>query len=290
MRLMRACEATRSQLASLNYPVYASPKIDGIRFVHRKKSLQSRTLKDLPNLELQQRFGNIPILNNLEGEITIGNPMDAHVFRKTSSYVMSKHAKEDMIDLVSLFVFDITDKDDLPYSERYKLLQELSGSFPKGMCLLEQTLITSYVYLMDYEANALNMGAEGIMIRVPNTLYKHGESTLSKMELIKLKRFCDSEAKIIDVIESTINRDTLGSILVQDIKTKIEFNIGTGFTHYEKDIIWKKKKRFIGQYVKYKYSPMGEYNKPRFPVYLGFRDPIDIIDFPEKEIIQMLNS
>lgn len=288
-KLMHARDISPAQLKSLNYPVYVSPKLDGIHFYHHNKKMNSRAFKALPNLELQTRFGNENILKNIEGEITIGNPVAEDVFKKTHSFVMSRHIKEDMIDKVGLYIFDITDKDNLTFHDRYKLLQSMADKFPEGVYLLEQTLVYSLEELLNFEKDALNKGAEGIMIRNPLSLYKFGDSTLAEKEIVKLKRFKDSEAIIIDIYPMIGHPEKAGGVLVRDIKTKVEFGLGTGFTDEERKDIWRRHKAMIGKIVKYKYMKTSGYSKPRFPSFLGFRDPIDIIDFPKEEMSALLN-
>ncbi len=288
-RVMHACEIYPSQLEKMKYPVYVSPKLDGIHFIQRGQKLESRTLKILPNLELQIRFA-IPEIRNMEGEITIGNPMAHDVFKKTHSFVMTRHAREDMIDKIGLYVFDLTDRDNLTYGQRYSLLQSLSKKFPDGIYLMEQTLVHSAKELLEFEKDALDKGAEGIMIRDPDSHYKYGDSTLSHMELVKFKRFLDGEAKILNVFPMIGHPDKAGGALVKDIKSGVEFGLGTGFSKAERIELWKRRKAVIGKIVKYKYTKISGYEKPRFPTFLGYRDPIDILDFPVNEFTEMLNQ
>jgi DNA ligase-1 len=68
----------------------------------------------------------------------------------------------------------------------------------------------------------------------------------------------------------------LGSLIVRDLITQTEFEIGTGFTAVERQVLWAQQKRLVGQVVKYKHQKSGEKDKPRFPVFLGFRNGVDI--------------
>lgn len=55
----------------------------------------------------------------------------------------------------------------------------------------------------------------------------------------------------------------------------IKFSIGSGFTQEEREAFWAIRDKLPGRLVKYKYFPVGVKDRPRFPVYLGWRDPID---------------
>ena len=153
--------------------------------------------------------------------------------------------------------------------------------------------------LLAYEAKVLLEGYEGIMIRSPNSPYKFGRSTLKEGWLLKLKRFVDSEATILEIYEQMSNQneaekdafgrtkrssalsgqipaDTLGGFRVKDLKSGVEFGIGSGFDDRLREEVWNHKEEYIGRIVKYKYQKIGEKIAPRFPVFLGFRDVRDI--------------
>jgi DNA ligase-1 len=143
-----------------------------------------------------------------------------------------------------------------------------------------------------YEAEQVALGHEGIMLADPNAPYKFGRATTKGGELLKVKRFEDSEAVVIGIQEEMFNgneaqtnelgrtkrstakdglvgKGTMGALIVRDVKTGVEFNIGTGFTAADRQ-------RFalggiLGEVVKYKSFPIGVKDKPRHPVYLGLR-------------------
>ena len=64
------------------------------------------------------------------------------------------------------------------------------------------------------------------MIKDPNSMYEGNRSK----KLLKVKKYQDSEAKVL-AIEQGSGRcsNMMGSIFVQDIKSGVEFKIGTGF-------------------------------------------------------------
>ena len=65
-----------------------------------------------------------------------------------------------------------------------------------------------------------------------------------------------------------------------DVKTGVEFReIGTGFTAQERADIWQDRRIYAedadAPLVKYKHFPSGAKDKPRHPVFLGWRDSRD---------------
>jgi DNA ligase 1 len=98
------------------------------------------------------------------------------------------------------------------------------------------------------------------MIKDPNSAY---EGKRSK-KLLKVKVFQDAEAKVL-AIEKGQGRlaNLMGKILVKDIKSGVEFRIGTGF-----DDAKRKSPPKIGTIVTYKFQNLTDAGIPRFPVYM----------------------
>ena len=287
-----------SDTSKLSYPVIASPKLDGVRAVVRDGIVWSRTNKPIPNKYVQDMFGS-GAFNNLDGELICGDPRDRDVYRKTVSAVMSEDGEPD----VTFNVFDIFAPmvASLPFSDRLIVVNawESADSFSYWDCvkLVKQTPIRSERELLDYETQCLEAGYEGVMVRSPSGPYKFGRSTEREGYLLKLKRFLDSEAVVLGAVELQHNLNdkdeqgkrsskkegktaggTLGALVVEDLKTHVAFEIGTGFTEEERASLWGdfNSGSLIGSIVKYKYFPTGSKDKPRFPTFLGFRDKRDM--------------
>jgi DNA ligase-1 len=56
----------------------------------------------------------------------------------------------------------------------------------------------------------------------------------------------------------------------------VEFDLGTGFTSGQRRDLWVGRGKLKGKLVKYKFQPTGVKDKPRFPVFIGFRDARDL--------------
>ena len=282
MKPMLACEV---DLSKLKFPVLASPKLDGVRALVRDGLVLSRSLKPIPNRHIQLMYGR-PELEGLDGELILGDPTHPEAYRRTVSALMSIEGEPD----VDFYVFDRWDRD-YPYNE-VTLSYELT--IP-----VFYTWIRTLYELEEYEVAILDKGYEGVILRDPQSPYKFGRSTAKEGYLLKLKRFADSEAEIIGFEElmhnhneATINEtghterstkqdgllpaNTLGSLIVRDIHSGVEFKIGTGFTADERQKFWNLRATLRGALVKYQYFPTGSKEKPRFPSFQGFRNHSDM--------------
>jgi len=78
-------------------------------------------------------------------------------------------------------------------------VMKFAGKYP--ITLVDQRLIHFLAELETMEEKALAEGHEGIMVRRPSGLYKHGRATEKSQDLLKIKRFADDEAIVIGVTE-----------------------------------------------------------------------------------------
>lgn len=312
--MLAASINTETQLA--RWPLVVSPKIDGIRAVGSRPGLLSRTLKPLPNAQLQDAFQFAlwmePRLRWLDFEVTNSpDPKRAgNTFNAVQSSVMTKTHTQ---TCWQLWAFDHLEDMDAPYwgpGGRHSKLTEILNSGPlkvfakRGLNTslvvrkVPQILVASLDALRLIEEDFLRQGWEGLMVRDPKSRYKCGRSTVRELCLGKVKQFEDSEAKVTGFVEQFTNTNDatvdargytkrsshqankiptgrLGALVGEDPKFgRIE--IGTGFTEAERQHIWDNQAQYVGQLVKYKYFPIGVQDKPRFPVFLGWRNPIDL--------------
>ena len=303
MKPFKPMLATAAQISRLRFPLYASPKLDGIRAVVREGSVVSRNLKPIPNAQVQAAFG-LHGLTGLDGELIVGPSTAPDVFRATSSGVMSSHGSPDVV----FHVFDCVRDPCAPFVERQAHAEELVAGFggvlddQPRIVIVEQRLVLSLAELLAMEEDFLNDGYEGLMLRDGGAPYKYGRGTVTAQDLLKLKRFEDAEAVIIgfdellhNSNEATINdvgirsrstakaglvgRETLGALRVRGITGHFagcEFNVGTGLDAATRELIWTMREDWLGRVIKYKYFPIGSKGAPRFPVFLGERSTSDM--------------
>ncbi len=295
-----------ADLPKLRFPLIGSPKIDGIRGSVQDGQLVSNTLKLIPNRELRLAFSRLEF-EGLDGELVEGDPTAVDVFQKTSSVVMSD---DKPASNVTWFVFDKFDAD-LEYSQRMiracSQLFDLPGRPPMTARIVwvHTKWLHSLAELLDYEAECLEKGYEGIMLRNPKEKYKQGRSTLTTQGLLRRKPRLDAEALILDCYEEMENRNeavangighmkrstsqagkvgkgTLGGFVVRGLTAfeGIQFNIGGFGTVPEMQAEWNKFKAGVdspvGKILKFNYQAVGNKIKPRQPIAVGYRDVRDV--------------
>jgi DNA ligase-1 len=297
MKPMLAYQKQIPDLAALRFPLLVSPKLDGVRAIKVANRLMSRNLKEIPNKFIQKAFETIP--SGIDGELVFGDPTD-DPYRATVSAVMSEDGEPD----VTYYIFDACNLTD-PFTFRFELVKTLGGL---AMMAGLNVRVVPHVWVYDVEdllkaeEEFVSQGYEGLMIRDPNGPYKFGRSTLKEGYLLKLKRFYDSEALVIGLYEKLHNTNeakknalgrterstckagmvgagVLGGFDVRGLKgdfAGVEFKIGGKFKAAERKKFWKERESLIGKIAKYKYFPVGSKDKPRFPIFLGWRDPIDL--------------
>lgn len=269
--------------------LWLSPKLDGIRAIVRDGVVMSRNLKPIPNAHVQKMFGH---LEHYDGELIVGDPTSKTVYHDTYSGVMSSDGEPN----VRFFAFDHIEEPDADYETRYEKLVESDV-----VVVLCQHMVCNRDEIHALEERYLEEGYEGVMLRKargPNSKYKFGRATARSCTLLKCKRFTDSEAMIIgfeelmkngneattDALghtvrsshqENLIPMGTLGALVCRTPEG-VEFRIGTGFDQKTRQYIWNNKEYLDRQMVRFKSFKIGEKDAPRFPVYLGFRSPIDM--------------
>ena len=277
-----------SSLDKLFFPCYCTPKFDGIRCLIKDGVAVSRTLKPIRNKHVQAMLKGLP--DGLDGELMLEYTAN---FSEISSAIMREEGEPKFRYLVFDYIMQ------KGYLQRLEYLELQASLVSRFVSVILPTKINNLLEFEMFEKKCLEAGFEGVMIRKGDGPYKFGRSTSNEGYLLKWKRFMDSEAEILGYVEQTHNANekekdafgnskrsqhkenlipvgTLGALLVCDVKTKIEFSIGTGFNGADRAYIWSLREKFIGHIVKYKYQEIGVKGKPRFPVFLGFRDKDDM--------------
>jgi len=284
MKPILACEVP---LDKINLPVYCSVKLDGIRCIAIQGVAYSRSMKPIRNKFIQSYFKEHN-LHGLDGELCVGNN-----FQESTSGIMSIDGEPDF----TYHVFDFWDSG-LMYINRLAFL--CVCVWPSRINILDQEKCSTIEAIQFCHDVALIAGYEGLIVRSIMAPYKQGRSSPKEQYLIKYKPHADSEAVIIGFEEQKentnivtfneigysqrscekdgyIGKDTLGSFTVCNDEFG-EFSVGTGIGL---DIplraeIWANKDKYIGKIIKFKYQPFGVKDKPRFPVFIGFRDGDDL--------------
>lgn len=287
--LAETCE----DLSMLVYPVIASPKLDGIRCLIKDGVALSRTLKPIRN-ETVQAWAKLWgwVVDGLDGELICGEH-DETVFNRTTSCVMSASGGDGWV----FWCFDRWNSAE-PYVERIRVIKALATHNADRFKLVPTRTCRNEVELRAFEDECLKRGFEGVMVRKPDGPYKMGRSTVKEGYLLKVKRFADAEATIVGFGERMHNenpeeRDAtgkmdrstardglrpagdLGYLFVRDAEGR-HFKIGSGFTAAQRVELWAQRNKLMNRLVKYKHFEQGAIDAPRFPIFLGLRDPDDV--------------
>lgn len=285
----------------LRFPMYESLKLDGIRCVIRravsgKVIAYSKTFKPIRSKFVQDNFAKEEYLG-LDGELILGNPADPLVCNKTYSAVMTSGCNQP----VDFYVFDQFTFGQDPFEKRLQYIQDAQSKLPfPRLYVIEQKLARSWEEVLADEQEALSKGFEGLILRTPLGPYKFGRSTLIEQYLLKLKRVAEADAQIIGFTELMINQNapildamgyqkrssskegkipgnTLGTLILRDLETDIEFEVGSGWDDAFGLEVWNNKEKYLNGFCTYKHFPIGRVNKPRQPIFKCLRDASDIL-------------
>lgn len=284
--------AKKPVFENIKFPVMATPKIDGIRCLVIDGKAVSRSFKPIPNHHIRNWIeANCP--NGFDGEILCGDG-----FSDVQSMVMGREGEPKFTYLVFDYVKDSLIK---PYSSRVQDLNDaLDGKSLENVKILLPEVALTLEELKDIMQRHLAEGREGTMIRDPGSPYKCGRASLKEGFLTAIKYFEDGEAEVYGFEELMHNENektqdafgrsersskkenmtpgnTLGAFLVRKADgTEFKIGTGQGLTAALRKQIWDNKDQYLGKLVHYRSQPHGVKDKPRIPVWHGFRSPEDM--------------
>jgi DNA ligase-1 len=271
----------------------ATFKEDGIRGVVLG-DLASRSMKKIPNLELQARSKNKPY------------GLDCELANRELDYNIVQSIVMDAIDPRSVEIkFHIIDMWDggkgVPYVERLEIAKFLCRDLP-DVIPAEPVVCPTAESLFLYFKEVEQEKGEGICWRLPDSKYvqkdtKDNRSTWNEQYLLKLCRFMRAEATVIGFIEEMLNtnapapdflgrmkrptykdgmvgKHTLGALLVRN-QAGLVFPV-SGFTDKLAAEIWDNQEAWLNTTIVYKSKTHGVKVKPRSPIYVGKRNEIDL--------------
>ena len=279
------------RMNALSFPLLATPKLDGIRCLKINGQALSRSFKPISNRFIREWIeSNLP--DGVDGELIVKGT----TFNETAGHVGRESGEPDF----TFAVFDyVSDGLDVPYASRMQELARLPD-YERVEKVLPQE-IRSLDELMVYEERCVAEGYEGVMIRTPGSPYKCGRSTEREGFLLKIKRFEDAEAVVLDTYEGMSNlnpaekdafgrtkrssalagligRGELGGFIVRHVDTGVEFRLG--YNHVvggiDRITLWEQREQVIGRMVKFLHQPSGAKEAPRFPKFCGFREAWDL--------------
>lgn len=194
----------------------------------------------------------------LDGELWIARKM----FQKTIS-VVKRLEWGDGANLVKYVVYDMPHLT-CGFEERMEALEQVClSSNSKILKFHPQTLCKGRMQLKQ-DLDAIEaLGAEGLMLRKPGSLYEAQRSNT----LLKVKPFKDTEALVIGHKPGKgRHKGTMGALVLR-MPSGVEFDLGTGFSDAE-----RRNPPTIGSTVSYRYTELTNDGKPKCTGFLCLRD------------------
>lgn len=306
-----------SRLGELEYPCYASFKIDGYRCLvwHGRAWTRSGKEHQAPVVQrLAKSLGQMLSLDNwaLDGELVV----PGLGFNKAGGLLR----RADYNGPVRYVIYDLV-APGLNFRTRLEIMKQMQGMLEEQaredpskylpVRFLRHWWIENEEQLLELEKDALAHGEEGLCTRAPYAEYKHKRGTLNDQCLLKLKRWSQAEARVIRVEprmenqnpqeeqawglvkrssaqDGLVETDALGALVVQGINgpwAGVEFRVGSflGLEDEDKRELWRAREKLPGQILTYKWLPIGSLDKPRHPVFLGWRPDWDMDGEQEQE-------
>lgn len=296
--MLAATIETPEDLDTIDYPVFASPKLDGVRCLTDSYSDPwSRKGESFENSYIKELFQRHELVD-LDGELGIGNPTDKEFFTRTSAWLRRMDDRQ-LLEPIVYYVFDRISYED--YQARFmEVAVDYEVSTPEFVVKkLEQVLCRNKAEVLVLEEKWFDQGYEGIMLRgaIYTAPYKHGRASMRSQQLMKYKRFADTEGTLIGFEEGKTNnneatKDALGhtkrssakagktpngrvgTLLVSSpaFQETVRIGTGIGLTHEVREDMLNNPGKYIGRTITFTYQPGSDYVKARFPSFKGFRD------------------
>ena len=296
---MKPALASNYDPSNIQLPTFAQPKIDGVRGLNLDGNLVGRSLKAFKNKALTAKFSQLKY-QGLDGELAFGEETSGSLCRDTTSAVNTITGPADgFVWHVFDYVTEETIK--LPYHERYRLLvkkvEELDEDCIK---LVPYFNLKSSAEVEEYDEENLAEGYEGTILRNPDSLYKEGRPGKKEQQLMRIKRFSDSEALVLAVVEGRTNLNEavinelgrsersshaenqvpngmVGSLTCKDLESGMTITVSPGeMDHIERKFYFDNPQEIVGKTITYKSFKKGVKTLPRFPTFKNIRSAEDM--------------
>lgn len=256
--------ANKYKESKVVFPVYAQPKLDGMRctitrkddkiiYVSRKGKLFS-TLEHLT-----------PSLSHLkEGEIIDGEVYIHGVEFNELSELIKKEREESKA--LEFHMYDMIY--DAPFKDRTDVVGDFCNGAGAGIIDVETVTLDNAEDVVEYHEQCLAKGYEGIMIRNAEGKYEMG---FRSQDLMKYKHFDDAEFEIVGGYEGEGRFEGCCTFKVKNEEGAI-FSACPKGTLEKKKWYWDNLESLIGKQLTVQYFGRSKDNIPRFPVGIAIRD------------------
>ncbi|MDP2562503.1 DNA ligase [Psychrobium sp. 1_MG-2023] len=234
---------------------FVSEKLDGVRAYWDGTHLISRGGHIFSSPEwFTKGFPKVA----LDGELWIA----PNQFDLVSGIVRQKRLNNQRWRQVKFMMFDIPTSTK-PFRRRVqRMLQILQSSTALHLGMIEQRQLANKLELNNALDSVLAKGGEGLMLHKADALYIAARSK----KLLKLKKYQDAEAVVIEHIAGKGKFENILGALVVELPSGTRFKIGSGFSKAQRENPPK-----IGSVITFKYYGVTQNNIPRFASFLRER-------------------
>ena len=248
----------------ISYPIYAQPKLDGIRCIVKSDGMWTRNGKAI--VSAPHVFEALKFLFEANPELIFDGELYADQFANDFNAICSlvKKTKPSQRDLdeskskIEYHIYDLPSYDSV-FTERLNVLKSLELH---SCCVLVPTYkCNTGMDIIEWQYSFIEWGYEGLMARIDEKY----ENKRSKY-LLKYKMFQDQEFTIIDIQEGIGNKMGMVGSFVFETEEGKQFNASPKFNWEECKYIWDNRDKIIGCTATVKYFNITPDGIPRFPV------------------------
>jgi len=299
-------------LEQIKYPLLASTKLDGYRCIFYKGEMLTRSLKQVQNKQLREKYEALRQYSE-DNNLILDGEIYSHElsFQELNKFFMSEDFESarsikrygevlTIPEHVKFYIFDCVKDDnfDLGFLDRIDLYEDISMEFPNEIVLVEQYKVNSKIDVEENFDVVIEKGFEGLILKSFDGRYKCGRGTVREGLVYKVKPFLTFDAEVIAVEQATVvdpdaekTTNELGRsvtskkkddrILIEKASAFVvkyedkELKVTLAMTDEEKEDVWVNQESYIGKMIEYKGMLVGAKDVPRHPVFIRYREDKD---------------
>ena len=209
-------------LESINYPILASYKLDGIRCIFYKGTFLSRSLKPIQNKQLKEKLQAIADYSEKYSLILDGEIYSPDLtFQEITRYVMTQDFEDkksvkkfgkvlEIPESLKFHCFDCLKVNptkmeyDTNFYARLLYVSEIAQKFPELMVRVMHEYVHNIEEVNGLFEKALEEGFEGLILRNGEGQYKFGRCTIKEGNVFKVKPYRTFDAVVKEITQGTV--------------------------------------------------------------------------------------
>lgn len=264
------------------FPCWVQPKLNGLRCLYQSGAMMSRShgltepkfWSPLMLTHIREELSFLPDHLMLDGELYIHGKSLQQI---NSAAAVSRKEPNDKTSSVEYHIFDCFDENApmLDFSYRRALLESYFD-WPNESPI---KLVPTYLAITEHSAEThfatfKKLGYEGMMLRNPESSYGQPHLCGNKENrwnyLLKRKDWLDEEVTCVGFSLTEGEKGERGFIMTCVRENGIEFDVGSGLSHGERDAYETNPP--LGRTITVKYEMLSDSGKPLKPTILLVHD------------------